>query len=224
MTTWCYYLQTRVPAPGALSDPAWVQIGQAQCSGPLWGLESCMIGHQYDTRKHIIINNQRTKCVNINISTVTDVCKYEVQTLNSYKHSYQHDQRIIAGAHEQTCYLFQPPSVHLQTWQGDALYMQSDLYFPTAILGPGLTHRVRVTHICVGSLTTIGSDNGLSPDRRQAIIWTFFIDILTFAFMEMRLKVSSAKWRPFCLGLNVINIGYTDCGPSTSRQGDIPYQ
>ena len=27
-------------------------------------------------------------------------------------------------------------------------------------------------HIRVGKLTTIGSDNGLSPGRRQAIIWT----------------------------------------------------
>ena len=30
----------------------------------------------------------------------------------------------------------------------------------------------RVTHICVGKLTIIVSDNGLSPGRRQAIIWT----------------------------------------------------
>ena len=29
-----------------------------------------------------------------------------------------------------------------------------------------------MTHICVGNLTTIGSDNGSSPSRRQAIIWT----------------------------------------------------
>ena len=35
-----------------------------------------------------------------------------------------------------------------------------------------LTHWGRVTHICVTELTTIGSDNGLSPDRRQTIIWT----------------------------------------------------
>ena len=35
-----------------------------------------------------------------------------------------------------------------------------------------LTHWGRVTHICVGILTSIGSDNGLSPGRRQAIIWT----------------------------------------------------
>ena len=30
-------------------------------------------------------------------------------------------------------------------------------------LGYVLTHRYRVTHICVNKLTTIGSDNGLSP-------------------------------------------------------------
>ena len=35
-----------------------------------------------------------------------------------------------------------------------------------------LTHWGRVTHICVGKLTIIGSDNGLSPDRQQAIVWT----------------------------------------------------
>ena len=85
----------------------------------------------------------------------------------------------------------------------------------------GLTHWGRVTHICVGNLTTIGSDNGLSPGRRQAIIWTnagilltgplwtnfseILIEIPTFSFKKMRLKVSSAKWRPFCLGLNELN-------------------
>ena len=35
-----------------------------------------------------------------------------------------------------------------------------------------LNHWGRVTHIFVSKLTIIGSDNGLSPDRRQAIIWT----------------------------------------------------
>ena len=29
-----------------------------------------------------------------------------------------------------------------------------------------------MTHICVGKLTIIGSDNGLAPGRRQAIIRT----------------------------------------------------
>ena len=35
-----------------------------------------------------------------------------------------------------------------------------------------LTHLGPVMHICVGKLTNIGSDNGLSPGRRQAIIRT----------------------------------------------------
>ena len=35
-----------------------------------------------------------------------------------------------------------------------------------------LTHWGRVTHIWVSKLTIIGSDNCLSPGRRQAIIWT----------------------------------------------------
>ena len=35
-----------------------------------------------------------------------------------------------------------------------------------------LTHWGRVTQIWVSKLAIIGSDNGLSPGRRQAIIWT----------------------------------------------------
>ena len=35
-----------------------------------------------------------------------------------------------------------------------------------------LTHWGRLTHICVDKLTIICSDNGLSPGRRQTIIWT----------------------------------------------------
>ena len=67
-----------------------------------------------------------------------------------------------------------------------------------------LTHWGRVTHICVVKLTIIGSDNGLSPGQRQAIIWTNagilsigplgtnFIEILigiqAFPFTKMHLK------------------------------------
>ena len=35
-----------------------------------------------------------------------------------------------------------------------------------------LTHWGWVTHIYLGKLTIIGSDNDLSPDRHQAITWT----------------------------------------------------
>ena len=78
-----------------------------------------------------------------------------------------------------------------------------------------------MTHICVSKLTIIGSDNGLPPDRRQAIIctnagiWlirtlgTNFSEILgeihSFSFKKMHLKMSSAKGRLFSPGLNVLS-------------------
>ena len=40
------------------------------------------------------------------------------------------------------------------------------------LLAKSLTHWGRVTHICISKLIIIGSDSGLSPGRRQAIIWT----------------------------------------------------
>ena len=99
-----------------------------------------------------------------------------------------------------------------------------------------------MTHICVKEHVNIGSDNDLSPDRCQAIVWinapilsirpkgTYFYEILfeiqKFSFMEIHLnidwlilylripekhglsswspKMSSGKWRPFCLSLNVL--------------------
>ena len=77
-----------------------------------------------------------------------------------------------------------------------------------------------MTHICVSKLSIIGSDNGLSPGRRQAIIWTnagiliirtlgtnfseISSEIHAFSFKKMHLKKSSANWRPYCLGLNVL--------------------
>ena len=42
----------------------------------------------------------------------------------------------------------------------------------TVRLSVRVTHWGRVTNICVSELTIIGSDNGLWPGRRQAIIWT----------------------------------------------------
>ena len=68
-------------------------------------------------------------------------------------------------------------------------------------------------YIYVGKITTISSDNGLLPDWRQAIIWTnagilligplgtnfneILLEIYTFSFTKMHLKMSSWKWRPF---------------------------
>ena len=84
-----------------------------------------------------------------------------------------------------------------------------------------LTHWGRVTHTCVSKLT-IGSDNGLPPGRRQAIIWTN-AGILLVGITRNKLRWNFNrspcifihknpfenvvwKWWPFCLGLNVLTL------------------
>ena len=100
-----------------------------------------------------------------------------------------------------------------------------------------LTHWGRLTHICVGKPTIIGSDNGLSPGQRQAIIWTnagilligpletkfseISIRIQTLSFKKMHLKMSFAKWRPFCLSLNVLNHAHCCITPSVWSNATI---
>ena len=82
-------------------------------------------------------------------------------------------------------------------------------------------------HKCISDVTIIGSNNGLLPGRRQAIIWAnagiwsieplgtnfneILIEIQTLSFKKMHLEMSSAKWRWFCLCLNVlkVNTGYS---------------
>ena len=87
----------------------------------------------------------------------------------------------------------------------------------------------RVTHIYIGNLTIIGSDNGLWPCRCQAIIWTktgilligpsgtkfneILFKIHTFSFKKMHLKMSSGKQRPFCLSLILVLLV---CNPVSS--------
>ena len=57
-----------------------------------------------------------------------------------------------------------------------------------------LTHWVRVTHICVGKLNIIGLDKGLSPGRRQAIIWTNLNKTL-IEFKHFNSRKCTWKWR-----------------------------
>ena len=82
-----------------------------------------------------------------------------------------------------------------------------------------LTHWGWVMHVCVRKLTIIGSNNGLSPGKRQAIIWSnagillmgplgtelreILIKIYTFLFKKMHLKMSG-KWPLSCLGFSVL--------------------
>ena len=90
--------------------------------------------------------------------------------------------------------------------------IRKDIY----IHSPILTNWGWVTHIPISELTIIGSDNGLSPGRRQTITWTNinwnlrknFIDILSkihiFSFKNCIWKCL-AQWWPFYRSLNGLN-------------------
>ena len=97
-----------------------------------------------------------------------------------------------------------------------------------------LTHRGIFTSL---NYPNIGSDNGLSPVRYQAISWTsagllftnhfgskvseIWIKIQQFTDKKMTLKMSS--W-PFCFGVSVIRHTVNqESSPSNCHQGDIPY-
>ena len=101
--------------------------------------------------------------------------------------------------------------IPIKSWSCSCLVCVRDWY---------LTYWGQLTHICVSNLTIIGSDNDLSPGCRQASNWTnawillvgrlgtnfseILIQLLAFSFKNMRLKVSTATWRLFCLGINVL--------------------
>ena len=135
-------------------------------------------------------------------------------------------QRVDYGEQDDTnclvpqfsCYIKAPSEICPQRISMERSKTASPAAFFKGLM---LTHWGLVMHICVSKLTIIGSDNRLSPGRRQAIIWTnagillfrplgtkfseILIEICTFSFKKMYLKMSSAKWGPFCLGFNVLN-------------------
>ena len=91
--------------------------------------------------------------------------------------------------------------IYIETYSPGPLFRPSNKTSYYQIL---LTHGGRVTHKCVSKLSFLGSDNGLSPGRRQAIIWTnagillsgtwgtnfskILIKVHTFPFKKMHLK------------------------------------
>ena len=101
-----------------------------------------------------------------------------------------------------------------------------------------LTHWGRVTLIYISKLTTIGSDNGLAPDWRQAINWTndgilligplgtnfsqISIKIHTSSFKKIHLNMLFGKLQPFCLSLNVLTPLVLKWEPS-ERTGSISW-
>ena len=107
-------------------------------------------------------------------------------------------------------------------WIGDQQLCESNMaQFIGAFISTvpnGLTHWGRVMYICVSKLLNIiGSVNGSSPGRCQAIIWTnagilligplgtnfseILSEIHTFSFKKMHLKMLAILSRPQCVNL-----------------------
>ena len=157
----------------------------------------------------------------------------------SWHRNLLHISDLLWGEFTDRCWI--PPLLNIQAsglwfetqWRScDANMLNSEvippgkliLYYLVSLNFPmptqSLTHWGRVTHICVVKLTIIGSDNDLSPGRRQAIIWTnagilligplgtnfieIWIGIQTFSFKENALEdvvceMASILSRPQCV-------------------------
>ena len=133
--------------------------------------------------------------------------------------------RCILFIFQKLIFTFHLLNLHYLKWWNDNIctyhHQIGQMNHHTFLMIRSLTHWGRMTHICVSKLTIIGSDNGLSPERRQAIIWTnagilligplepnfseISIEIQTFSLKKTRLKMSSAKCCSFRLGLNLLN-------------------
>ena len=109
------------------------------------------------------------------------------------------------------------------SWFEIGIGIMGGFLYDSSLASGSLTHWGWVTHICIGKLSIIGSDKGLSPGRRQAIIWTnagilligtlgtnfseILIEIYTFSYRDTHLKMSSWKWRPFFSRPQCVNGG-----------------
>ena len=115
-----------------------------------------------------------------------------------------------------------------------------DCYTPIHyFLRSRLTHWGRVKHICVGNLTIIGSDDGLSPGRHQAIIWTsagillieplgtnsseILIRFHTFSVQKIHLKICQMTTISIFRGINALKVLWkfllvdcSSCFPTTN--------
>ena len=121
-------------------------------------------------------------------------------------------------------------------WQdGDDLNVNKQYLFLFMFVSFTLTHWDQEKHKCICKKDIIVSDNGLSPVRSQAIIWTsagllpiwslginsseIWIKTQQFSFKKLWVNMSTAKCRPYCLGLNVFimrSVNTESCNSSGS--------
>ena len=99
-------------------------------------------------------------------------------------------------------------------WRNDTKCKYMFMFPLKNLAHKGLTHWGRVTHICVGKLTIIGSDYGLSPGWRQAFenIVCEMASILSRPQCVNSLIPGRCRWDFKCLnfkhnsGINILSI------------------
>ena len=81
-----------------------------------------------------------------------------------------------------------------------------------SVAGCRPTHWGQMTHICVGKMTRIISDNGLVPEQRQAIFWTntgiLLIGPLGTNFSEILIEIQTLFLNIIRLKMPSANIGH----------------
>ena len=164
-------------------------------------------------------------------------------TLKNYK-KYQHisiftqiqcRMNWVGGFRSYLCQIFWLYFLAPGSWQAVQIYLKymCNHRLETLCTGLGivmLTHWGRAMYICISKMIIIGSDNGLLPGRRQAIIWTnagiFFIWPLGTIFSEIWIQINIFSWKkllfkmfancwPFCLSLNVLTCYVLNCFEKT---------
>ena len=136
--------------------------------------------------------------------------------------SYRRDHFVNVPSQWETTLQFNIISHWLSAFTKWSPVLSTHTSLPTI----GAQHKLLLTlwgrkmHICISKHTIIVSDNVLSPGWCEAIIWTnagilfisplgtnfgeILMEIYKFSLKKMHLKMSSGKWWPFCLGLNVL--------------------
>ena len=95
--------------------------------------------------------------------------------------------------------LFHPTAQTLIIHLNHAIFFTSShtAIMPSALWG-------RVAHICIGKLTIWTNAGILLIESLGTNFSENLVATQTFSFKKMYLKISSGKWRPFCLGPNVL--------------------
>ena len=88
-----------------------------------------------------------------------------------------------------------------------------------------LTHWGRMTHIYIGKLIIIGLDNGLSPGRRQALIWTnagiLLIRPLGTNFSEILIRIHTMSFKKMHSKMSVCEMASILSRPQCVKPDDL---